>query len=74
MSDSEIFESCTDMQIQNSQQITRTLLSCNRLLYSPISSSQLRIDRIVTNDYEEDETGEDGLEARFTKTVAVSSW
>ena len=29
---------------------------------------------IVTNDYEEDETGEDGLEARFTKTVAVSSW
>jgi hypothetical protein len=25
-------------------------------------------------DYEEDETGEDGLEARFTKTVAVSSW
>ena len=58
-------------EIQNSQQVTRTLLSRNRLLYSPISSSQLLI---VTNDYEEDETGEDGLEARFTKTVAVSSW
>ena len=55
-------------EIQNSQQVTRTLLSRNRLLYSPISSSQLLI---VTNDYEEDETGEDGLEARFTKTVAA---
>jgi hypothetical protein len=43
-------------------------LSRNRLLYSPISSSQLLI---VTNHYEEDETDEDGLEARFTKTVAV---
>ena len=55
-------------QIENSQQITRTLLS-NSLLYSPISSSQLLI---VTINYEEDETDEDGLEARFTKTVAVS--
>jgi hypothetical protein len=43
-------------------------LSRNRLLYSPISSSQLLI---VTNHYEEDETDEDGLEAIFTKTVAV---
>ena len=56
-------------EIQNSQQITRTLLSLNRLLYSPISSSQLLV---VTNDYQEDETSEDGIEARFTK--AVSSW
>ena len=71
MSDSESFESQTDTEHSDTEQITRTLLSRNRLLYSPISSSQLRI---VTNDYEEDETGEDGLEARFTKTVAVSSW
>ena len=69
MSDSESFESQRDTE--QSTDITRTLLSRNRLLYSPISSSQLRI---VTNDYAEDETGEDGLEARFTKTVAVSSW
>ena len=68
MSDSESFESQRDTEQSTDNE---DVVEPHRLLYSPISSSQLLI---VTNDYEEDETGEDGLEARFTKTVAVSSW
>ena len=65
MSDSESFESQRDTeQSTDNEDVVEPQSSL-------ISSSQLLI---VTNEYEEDETGEDCLEARFTKTVAVSSW
>ena len=70
MSDSESFESQrdTEQSTDNEDVVEPQIVCCTAL---SCSSSQLRI---VTNDYEEDEKDEDGLEARFTKTVAVSSW
>ena len=70
MIDSESFESPTDTE-QSTDDENVVEPQSSVVQYSPISSSQ---SLIVTNDYEEDETGEDGLEARFTKTIAVSSW
>jgi hypothetical protein len=69
MSDSESFESHTDTEqsTDNEDVVEPQSSVLQPYQFEPVAD-------IATNDYEEDETGEDGLEARFTKTVAVSSW
>ena len=69
MSDSESFESHTDTEqsTDNEDVVEPQSSVVQPYQFEPVAD-------IATNDYEEDETGEDGLEARFTKTVAVSSW
>ena len=68
MSDSESFESQrdTEQSTDNEDVVEPQSSLVQPYQFEPVA--------VVTNDYEEDETGEDGLEARFTKTVAVSSW
>jgi hypothetical protein len=69
MSDSESFESQrdTEQSTDNENVVEPQSSVVQPYQFEPIAD-------IDYNDYEEDETGEDGIEARFTKTVAVSSW
>jgi hypothetical protein len=70
MSDNESFQSQTDTeQSTDNQDVVEQSSVVQPYQFEPVADS----------DYEEDETDEDGilretLEARFTKTVAVSSW
>ena len=70
MSDSESFESQTDTeQSTDNEDVVEQSSVVQPYQFEPFAES----------DYEEDETDEDGilretLEARFKKTIAVSSW
>ena len=70
MSDSESFESQTDTERStDNQDVIEQSSVVQPYQFEPLAES----------DYEEDETDEDGilretLEARFKKTIAVSSW
>ena len=70
MSDSESIESQTDTEhFTDNEDIVERCSVVQPYLFEPVADS----------DYEEEETDEDGilretLEARFKKTVAVSSW
>ena len=70
MSDSESIESQTDTeQFTDNEDIVERCSVVQPYQFEPVADS----------DYEEEETDEDGilretLEARFKKTIAVSSW
>ena len=70
MSDSETFESQTDTeQSTDNEDVVEQSSVVQPYQFKPVAES----------DYEEEETDEDGilreiLEARFKKTIAVSSW
>ena len=70
MSDSESIESQTDTeQFTDNEDIVEQCSVVQPYQFEPVADS----------DYEEEETDEDGilretLEARFKKTIAVSSW